>query len=268
MLFLQELKKRWVADSVFDLAAQMAYYFLLSFFPFLLLTFTLFAYLPVHTHDILNLIQPYAPMNTYKMLDENLRFVLDHPQGGLLSVSLLMTVYLSSVGFRSLIRMMDTAYRVKSERSFWKEMVLGFFLMLGILGALFVSLLFPLIGEWLKAHIFDRLGPDHMIAQLWLFIRWLATSFFLFILFLMLYIWAPNKKVSVVEALPGALFATLGWQMMSWGFSVYVAIKPFTSLYGNLGAIMVLVGWFYLSSLVLIVGGQINAIIAARSRQT
>lgn len=266
MLFLQELKKRWVDDSVFDLAAQMAYYFLLSFFPFLLLTFTLFAYLPVNTHDILNLIKPYAPMNTYHMLSENIHFVLDHPQGGLLSFSLLMTIYLSSVGFRSLIRIMDTAYRVKTERSFWKEMVLGFFLMLGILGALFVSLLFPVVGEWVKVHVFDHLGSDHTISQIWLLIRWLMTSLFLFFLFLILYIWAPNKKVSTFEALPGALFATLGWQMMSWGFSIYVAIRPFTSLYGNLGAIMVLVGWFYLSSLVLIVGGQINAVIAAKSR--
>lgn len=259
MIFWKEIKKRIIEDNLMDMAAQMAYYFLLSFFPFLLLTVTLFAYLPVKSQDILILIRPFAPNDTYHMIESNLKMVLDHPQGGLLSFSLLAMIYITSIGFRSLIRMMDSAYQVEEDRAMWKEFLLGFFVMFGLMLALLISLVLPIFGSWIELHVFQLFGLNDLFLKTWFWIRWLLSSFLLLSFFWVVYIWGPNTHVSWREALPGSLFATLGWQLSSLGFSFYVSTNPYTTIYGNLGAIMVLVGWFYLSALVLILGGQLNA---------
>ncbi|WP_175552371.1 YihY/virulence factor BrkB family protein [Seinonella peptonophila] len=262
MDFINEMKRRIMKDGVFDIAAQMAYYFLLSFFPFLLLTFTLFAYLPVKTTDILNMIRPFAPSDTYGMIKTNLVHILDHPQGGLLSISLLTTFYIASLAFRSVIRSINDAYEIQQNRPVWKEFLLGFVTMFGLLLALLVSLLLPVFGSWIETHILKMFGLGEIFQVSWFWIRWLLTSLLLFVLFLFVYLWGPNIPLRIKQAVPGAIFATFGWQISSLGFAYYVSFQPYTTIYGNLGTMMILLGWFYLSALVLILGAQINAIIS------
>jgi len=261
-MFFVEAKKRIVEDGIFDLAAQLAYYFLMSLFPFLLLTVTLLGYLPFSSNDALNIVKPYAPPDTYELIRNNLTLILDGNKGGVLSFSLVTTLYLASVAFRSIIHIMDNAYRVKEDRPFWKEVLLGFFLMIGILLALIVSLFLSvfgkIVGEWVF-HIFGVVG----FSRIWYGIRWSLSSLVIFLALLSLYKFAPNTSIAFRQALPGALFATLGWQIFSLAFSYYVSFMNYSLIYGNLGAMIVLVGWFYLSALVLILGGQMNAILCS-----
>lgn len=257
--FVKELKKRAVEDQVFDLSAQLAYYLLLSLFPFLLLTVTLLGFLPVSSQNVLDMIRPYAPPSTYELLKDNLALILDERQGGVLSVSLVVTVYLAFVVFLSIIRIMDNAYQVKEDRPFWKEAILGLFLMFGLLVALVISLMLSVFGQIIAENVFQLFGVTRGFYEVWTWIRWLLSSFILFLVFLSLYKFAPNIKVTLKQALPGAVFATLGWQFGSLGFSYYVSLDNYTLIYGNLGAIIILVGWFYLSAMILILGGLANA---------
>ncbi|SEN71824.1 YihY/virulence factor BrkB family protein [Lihuaxuella thermophila] len=259
--FIKELKRRAVEGRLFDLSAQLAYYLLMSLFPFLLLTVTLLGFLPVSSQSVLDMIRPYAPPATYELLKDNLAVILDEQRSGVLSFSVVVTVYLSFVVFLSLIRIMDEAYQVKEDRPFWKEAVLGLFLMFGLLVALVISLMLPVFGQVIAENVFQLFGATSGFYEVWNWIRWLFSSFILFLVFLSLYKFAPNTKVKLRQALPGAVFATLGWQFGSLGFSYYVSLDNYTLIYGNLGAIIILVGWFYLSSLILILGGLINAVL-------
>ncbi|MGA9175180.1 MAG: YihY/virulence factor BrkB family protein [Thermoactinomyces sp.] len=260
ILFLRILRKRIWEDGIFDLAAQLAYYFLMSLFPFLLLAVTMLGFLPFRSENILSMIKPYAPASTYELVASNLTSILDQQNSGIFSVSLIVTIYLASVAFRSIIRILDNAYRVHVERPFWSQFIIGFFLMFGLLIALIVSFTLPIFGKILGEFIFSLFGIKKWFWEFWVWVRWLLSTFVLFSVFWNLYKWAPQIRVSFTQALPGAVFATLGWQISSYGFSFYVSINQnYSHIYGNLGAIIILVGWFYLSAIVLVLGGLINA---------
>jgi membrane protein len=246
-------------NRVFDMAAQLSYYILLSFFPFLLLAVTLLGYLPYSSENVLSVIKPVIPSNTYHLLENNLVSILDEKNGGILSFSIISTVYLASLAFQSIIRSLDQAYQVKNNRRFWKEALLGFFLMSGLLVGLLISLAIMVFGQLLSSYFLGDLAIVSWFVYLWIFVRWFISSFLLFLVLLSLYMFAPNTKVTLLDALPGAIFATLGWQLSSYGFSYYASFNNYSLVYGNLGGIIVLTGWFYLSALILILGGHINA---------
>jgi membrane protein len=258
--FFRVLRKRIWEDRIFDLAAQLAYYFLMSLFPFLLLAVTMLGFLPFRSENILSMIKPYAPANTYELVASNLSLILDQENSGVFSISLVVTVYLASAAFHSIIRIMDTAYRVHEERPLWHRVIIGFFLMFGLLLALIISLILSVFGKILGEFVFQLLGLTRLFYEVWTWMRWLISSFVLLLVFWCLYKFAPHTKVTFRQALPGAIFAVLGWQMSSFGFSYYVSINAnYSHIYGNLGAIIILVGWFYLSAIILILGGLINA---------
>lgn len=268
ILIIKEIKKRWIEERVYDLAAQLAYYILMSIFPFLLLAVTGLGFLPFNSTDILSMIRPYAPPSTYELLESNLKVILDDQQKGILSISLLITIYLASVAFQSIIRILDNAYHVHKERPFWMQVLLGIFMMFGLLGALLVSLLLPVFGKVLGHYLFQLFGVSDWFYDVWAWIRWLLSSLVIFAVFLCLYKYTPNTKVTFGQALPGAIFVTISWQLSSLGFSYYVSLGNYSSVYGNLGAIIILVGWFYLSSMVLILGGLLNAVISEVNKRS
>ncbi|SFX41436.1 membrane protein [Thermoactinomyces sp. DSM 45891] len=251
---------RYLEDRVGDLAAQLAYYLLLSLFPFLMLAFTIIGYLPISGAELLETIHPYAPPSTYELIRSNLYGIMDQKSGKVLSISLVATIYIASLAFHSIIRILNNAYQVKQERTFWKQLWVGFFLMVGILIGLIVSLVVSIFGEVLAHTLFPWLGATSGFIDVWLLLRWSAGSMILFIVFFFLYVFAPHTHVGYRDALPGALLATFGWQISSYFFAIYVGrFGNYSLVYGNLGAWMVLLGWFYLSALILIIGGMFNA---------
>lgn len=256
------LKDRYLEDRVGDLAAQLAYYLLLSLFPFLLLAVTLMGYLPYSSRDVLEMIHPYAPPSTYDLIRSNLGIILDEKNGKILSFSLIATLYLASQVFHSIIRILNNAYHVKYERPFWKQIIVGFILMFGILFGLVITLFVSVFGDLIGKTFFTWFGATKVFLEVWSLLRWLIVSTMLFFIFLILYVLAPHTKVGFRNAFPGALAATLGWQIISYGFSLYVSsFANYTVVYGNLGALMILLGWFYLSAMILILGGMLNAAI-------
>ncbi|PTX58832.1 membrane protein [Melghirimyces profundicolus] len=255
-----ELKTRFYKDGVSDLSAQLAYYFLLSLFPFLIVAISLLGYFPVSTHHVLDFIKPYAPPYIHQLIKNNLDSILGVQRGNLLSFSVLGTIWLTSRGIRSIARILNHTYGVKEDRPFWRSGLERLFLVFGLLAALVVSLLLPLmmkLVEW----IILQAGLTLVWVRLWIVIRYLLSSLVLFFAFFCLYYFAPNVRMRPGEALPGTLFATLGWQLISVGYSGYVMMGDYSQIYGNLGGVMVLLIWFYLSAMILIVGGQLNAVL-------
>ncbi|MXQ55550.1 YihY/virulence factor BrkB family protein [Shimazuella alba] len=253
-------------NNVFDIAAQLSYYILLSFFPFLLLAVTLIGYLPYSSENVLSVIKPVIPSDTYHLIENNLVSILDEQNSGILSLSIISTVYLASLAFQSIIRSLDVAYQVKNNRSFWKGALLGFLTMFGLLAGLLVTLALSVFGQVWASYFLGKIAVATWFLHLWIYVRWFISSGLVFIVLLCLYKFAPYTKVTFVEALPGAIFATLGWQLSSYAFSFYASSRDYSLVYGSLGGIIILTGWFYVSALVLVIGGQINAAYAEEKK--
>jgi membrane protein len=90
----------------------------------------------------------------------------------------------------------------------------------------------------------------------------------IFVVFMLLYWIAPNRKLYLKSVIPGAIFATLGWILVSLGFSMYVSsFANYSATYGSIGGIIVLMMWLYFSGTILMVGGQINAVMQERKEK-
>lgn len=263
--WFRELRDRFVHDGIFDLSAQLAYYFLLSFFPFLLLSVTLLAYLPFESRDVLALIQPYTPVESVKLIQTNLAALLDSKRDDVLSISVVSTIYLASLAFQSIIRILNNAYQIRQNRPFWKNIILGTFLMIGLLFALLISLILPVFGRMIGEWATNFLGVSEWYSDFWNLFRWVISSVVLFFIFLCIYKFVPNVRLTFRESLPGAIFAAFGWQLSSFVFASYVNLDHYSLLYGNLGGVIILLGWFYLTAFILVLGGQLNAIAKKRN---
>lgn len=260
--FFKNLFQHSMKNKVFDMAAQLAYYLLLALFPFLILMFTLMRFLPIRTETVLDTIRPYAPEGSMQLIEANLYQVLEVTRGDLMSLSMIVAIWLSAMGTGALIRTLNSAYQVEESRSFFNALGVMILLTFGMIIGVIISLIFLVFGREIGLSISSFLGFDSAFLQDWNTFRWTISFIILIVVFACLYYFAPNKKLRFLDIIPGTLFAVIGWHLVSLGFSYYVSIADYSMIYGNLGTIVILMIWLYLSSLLILIGGEINAIIS------
>lgn len=265
--FLQELIKRIQKDDVSGLAAQLAFFFLLSLFPLLIILMTLFPYLQLDQEELLVFFRTFAPGETMQLIETNLNHIMSNRNGKLLSFGIIATLWSASNGMNALVRALNKAYEVKESRPFLiargMAIVLTFLMVFVFIIALLLQVFGNEIGMFLLSffHVTDR------FLQIWTTLRLLASSLIPFIIFTVLYWVAPNKRLSITSAIPGAVFATFGWAITSLAFSYYVGnFANYSATYGSIGAIIILMIWFYLSGVIIIIGGELNALISLKKQ--
>ncbi|OCA83365.1 ribonuclease [Bacillus sp. FJAT-27225] len=264
----KQLLHRIKEDDLPGLSAQLAYYFLLSLFPLLIFLLTLMPYLPIPQQDILGAIEDFAPPEAYALIEKNLNSIMANRSGGLLSIGIIGTIWSASNGINALVRAFNKAYNVDETRSFIVARGMSILFTFGIVFVFIVALALPVFGEEIGIFLFSFLGLDGAFLTIWNLIRWALTPLILFGIFTILYWVAPNLKMKCKSAIPGAIFATAGWIITSLGFSFYVSnFGNYTSTYGSIGGIIILMIWLYLSAFIILIGGEINAFYAEKAKQ-
>ncbi|WP_442853247.1 YihY/virulence factor BrkB family protein [Bacillus sp. EB01] len=264
----KQLLHRIKEDDLPGLSAQLAYYFLLSLFPLLIFLLTLMPYLPIPQRDILGAIQDFAPPEAFALIEKNLNSIMENRSGGLLSLGIIGTIWSASNGINALVRAFNKAYNVDETRSFIVARGMSILFTFGMVFVFIIALVLPVFGEEIGKFLFSFLGLDGAFIVIWNLIRWALTPLILFGIFTILYWVAPNLKMKCKSAIPGAIFATIGWIITSLGFSFYVSnFGNYTSTYGSIGGIIILMIWLYLSAFIILLGGEINAFYAEKSKQ-
>ncbi|MEI2400813.1 YihY/virulence factor BrkB family protein, partial [Paenibacillus phytohabitans] len=219
-------------------------------------------YLPISQIDVLEFVGQYAPEGTVDMIEENLNYIVGSQKGGLLSFGIIGTLWSSSNGINAVVRAFNKAYDVKETRNFFFTRGISILLTFGMFFVIIIALLLPVFGKQIGVFIFSSFGLSDEFLDIWNGIRWIVSAAILFIVFTFLYWVAPNRRLKINEIVSGAFFATFGWMFVSLAFSYYVnSFGHFSTTYGSLGAIIVLMIWFYLSGMIIIIGGEINAIL-------
>lgn len=260
---------RFFLERYYDLAAQTAYYLMLSLFPFLLFVLSLLNYLPIHLDSLLIFIEPYAPGNTYDFIEQNISRILQGNQGGVLSISLLAAFWLASMAVQSLARSFASAYEKSTARPFWLTLLHDLGVTAVFMIIIPISLFVPIVEKgilWFVAQA-GELETWSSWITIWPVLKWITGSLFLFIFFLFFYQLLPKKRLSIRTLLPGTLFATLTWQFISWLYGQIVEYVSYSELYGQLAGIIILLIWLYLSSAILLIGGLINAASYQRKKE-
>src|SRR3954464_1900729 len=222
MRFVQHLWKRFQEDDYFGIAAQLAYFFLLSLFPLLIFLVPLFPYLPITQEDLLNLVRDFAPRGTMELIETNLT-QMSQKNGALLSFGIIGTIWSASNGINAIVKVLNRAYEVEEGRSFLKTRMMAILLTLAMILVIIVALILPVFGKQIGVFLFSIFELSDEFITGWNALRWLVSSVIIFVIFIGLYWLAPNKKLSCRSAVPGAVFATVGWILTSYAFSFYVS---------------------------------------------
>ena len=255
-------------NHTLQMAAALAYYFVLSLFPALIFLSAVVTYLPLPNlfGEALDLMSKFLPPDSMSLVRRVLSDVITPHRGTFLSFGVLGMLWAASGGFAAMIEALNIAYDVRDDRPFWKTrpLALGLAFVTGLL--LLFSLLFevlgPRFGAWLAIHAHVSI----LFAVLWPYVRWTVTIAFSVLAVEALYYLAPNIKQRFFATLPGAVLAVAWWIGLSHLLGLY--FRHFANLnktYGTLGAAIALMVWLYWTGFGMLVGAEFNAELAKRS---
>ncbi|MBW8348361.1 YihY/virulence factor BrkB family protein [Bacillus sp. IITD106] len=263
MKFMKPLIRKILDNDVTGMAAQLAYFFLLSLFPLLFFIVTLLPFTPLTQQDIFNLIKDVAPSETISMIEKTLNEIMQNRSGGLLTVGIIGTLWSASNGMNALMKSLNRAYDVKEKRPFYVARSLAIAFTIAMIFVFILALLLPVFGKQIGIFLFSTLGFSDVFLKVWGVIRWALSPVILFIVFLAIYYLAPSIKIRCITAVPGAIFSSIGWIIVSLGFSFYIShFGNYSATYGSIGGIIVLMLWFYITGFIIMVGGEINSLIS------
>jgi len=273
--FLTRIWARAEEDEILGRAAQLSYYFLLALFPLLLFLITLFGYMAgagSHLrHKLITYLGSIMPGAALQLVVATIDQVTEARGGGKLWFGLLAALWAASSGINALSLALNAAYDVPETRSWWKvrliSIALTIALALLIISALLLVLYGGLLGNFLAAFIHE----SNAFTVGWKILQWPISLTFVFIAFSLIYQFGPNVSARRRGGRlprsdfrrrwfsPGVLIAVTLWMIVSLGFRLYLHFfNSYSATYGSLGALIILMLWFYLTGAAILLGGEIN----------
>lgn len=263
--FGKELNQEIKEDRATGLAAEQAYYYMLSLFPLLILLLSILPYLQIEPQKAIEFINNFLPSESTEVLEENIVTIVSERNGGLLTVGILGTIWSASNGMNAFIHAMNVAFDVEETRNFIKARLISIVLTLVLIFAFIVVLVLPVFGSTIINMIEYVVPLSENFESLINLLRWVVALAVLVVVLTTLYRFAPNKHYPFKQVIPGAVSATIIWLIISLGFSFYVSnFGNYSATYGSLGGVIILMLWLYLTGLTLVIGGEINALFHKR----
>ncbi len=248
-------------DRVTNAAAALAFYLVLAIFPAAIFCLSVLPYLPIPRLEsaVLDVVREALPASAADMLTETVQAVLSKRSTGLISFGFLFTIWSASNGMTALMSQLDVVYDAPEERGFIRTRLVALTLA-GTFFALVVSSLgLVVFGGVLQDFLVERLGGASVLYPFFAGLRYVIIVTAAQLGLSIVYWLGPNVRHAFKLWSPGTLFATAGLIVSSIGFKIYVkSFAGYDAVYGNLGAMIVLLMWFFIIGMVILIGGEIN----------
>lgn len=254
-------------------SAALAYYLLFALFPLLIFVSNLLGLLNLDVTSVSRL-RLILPLDIVNLLETYLEYVSHNSSQALLWFSLVFTICFPLRATKGLMDAVRTAYQLEKPKYVILYSIRQLICTLMLLVVLILTLLFSTLGQRVLTYLMQLLPfmedlpvPQHLI-RLWHYFRFLLLALIMFATLAVLYAMSQDHWLPVVAILPGAVAALLAWLAVSVGFSFYVDhFANYSVIYGTLGAVMVLLIWLYMTSVILILGAEFNAALQAVRRR-
>lgn len=247
------------SDNCWGMAAQLSYYFLLAFFPFLIFLTALVGFIPIgpELQDLLWFeLERFLPTNAYLLVKEILSTLLESQDRRVLTFGLVTTLWFASIGFNGMISLLNQAYQIEDHRSLVRTRFTSILVTIGISFFVIISGVLVFFGEWLL----DLLAKQGYLRAFYSSIRWGIIFVLMNLSVQIIYHTLPARRLKWRLISPGGVIASLGWIFGSLAFRDYVnSFSNFQKFYGSLGALIALMFWFYICSFFLVVGGEVDS---------
>jgi membrane protein len=271
---MRRLIRELATDNTTGLAAQMAYQFLFTIAPGLLFLWHLlglFGTDPAKLHQMISLLKNFLPPDpkVQDILDTEAASVVVMGSSGILAnVGIIFGIWMGMICISTISHALSRTHGVVEDRTWWSKYVVSFFLLFWFGITLVVCFNAIVFGETLA-------GIAEVNLQLTIPLQaWVGglslpfTAVALVGVALALYLLTPENYLTIRQALPGAILFSLGWLTLTKLFQIYVArYDRYNATYLALASIVVLLTWNYLTCLLLLVGGKLNAILRREREQ-
>lgn len=259
--FIHDVYFRMKKVEVTAQGAQLSYFFLLSFFPLLIFAVQLLPYLNLQQDAVFRFLHDIMPLEVYVLIEGTLAEILNNRNGSLLSIGVLGTIWSASNGIDALFSAINRAYDTERRSGFMDRILsLAFTFILVIV--VLVVLLLPIFGQQIVLFLFANTMIENDLIQLVNDIRWTMPPFIIFIVLIALYWLIPNTmpKLKITSVLPGTIFTTACWALLTSVFSIYINnFSNYSATYGSIGGVIVFMLWLYFTGILLILGAILNA---------
>ena len=263
-------------DNLFGSAAELGYWFLFALFPTLVSASAIIGLTARHASEDYDLLLHYMalaiPPSAFNIVLVTFNQITASSSGRKVTLGFAVALWAASAGFSAIQDSMNAVYRVKETRAYWKvrgAAVLISTLLSLLLTAILASLLAAdLLANAASLHILHHAISDPIVVIIRI-VGWIVAVALLALLFAIIYYWAPDVKHRQWRWLtPGGAIGIIGWVLASVGLRIYLHFfNSYTAVYGSLGAVIILLTWFYLSGLMLLIGGAVNSEIEAAAAE-
>ena len=261
---IKRILRRINNDEVFGRAAQLSYYFLLALFPLLLVLINLLGFMAQQGTEFRSKLISYLgavmPGNAVALVHSTLDEISAASSSGKLSLGLLAALWAASNGMGAISQTLNTAYNVRETRPWWKVRLISVMLTIALSILIISALSIVLYGGSIGEALATRYGFGQVFTSLWSILQWPIALAFALATFNLIYNLAPNLSWARRKWFtPGGIVGVALWLLISFAFRAYLHyFDSYSVTYGSLGALIVLMLWFYLTGVAILIGGEVN----------
>lgn len=264
---LRMIIKSVIDNDFFGMASEMGFMLVIGIFPFMLFLTALFGWLGKHSFmkPLIVSMQQIMPNDVVNLIETVLNEVWFFTKGGVVAaLGFCITLILSTNAVAIVLKGLNRAYKVEETRSFLYTRLLSLIMVFVNALVLFLSINLIIFGKVIIKFLIMYTGLTDYAGDVMLLIRWPVAFIALFIMAYLHYYILPNlggkEKLRRRSAAPGTIFFCISWLLGSWGFSVYINnLHTYNFVYGTIGGFAVLMVWLYYTSILILIGGEINS---------
>ena len=252
-------------------ASELAFNFLLALFPLILFMLALFSLFAAHRsqlqYSLMSYFRDLLPPAAFELLNRITNQMAANSNSRKFTFGIVVALWFASGGISSMISTLNVVYHVHETRSWWRVRAVALVSTLAIsvlvLSALFLVLVSGDVVDWIGR----ALHLQSIVVLFWKGAQWPAALVFVMLSCSLIYYYAPDlESPRWYWITPGSAFGAVLWLLASIGFRAYLHFfNTYSTYYGPLGAMMMLLVWLYATGLAFLIGGEINAQIGRAS---
>ncbi len=245
--------------------AALSYYFLLAIFPLLLFITAGLGYFAESgialRRNLLTYLSQIVPRSASALIDNTVEEIIQNASGGKISIGLLITLWAASYGMGAVSETLNVAYGVKETRPWWRIRLSAVGLTIALAAFIISALALMFYGGEIGVGLAKRFGLGDLFVLTWRLLQWPIVLAFVLLAFALIYYFAPNLRAPKWHwVTPGSVVGVGLWLLISLAFRTYLSyFNNYSVTYGSLGALIILMLWFYLTGAAILLGGAVNA---------
>lgn len=263
--FKRFYEKALFEEDILSTAAQVAFYFSFALFPLLLFLISLLG-LILGTADDLRAelffyLRQIMPSSAYDLVQTTIKEVTESSSGGKLTIGILIALWSASAGVDSLRIALNSVYNLEEKRFWLKTKFVALVSTFALTVLIMVATGIVFYGWKFLSFILDTINLPIPPMFFLMILQWITILIVLLVIYGLIYNFLPfHKPFKWVWITPGSVTGIILWLSVSYLFRLYLSyFNSYDKTYGSLGAVIILMLWLYLTALVILIGGVINA---------